>query len=100
MTDRRRKPRKLPIYVASAALFVVIFALLGVRISGGLDPRLGPPRALPPRAITIRRVIVTRRVVVSGRPTRTGRDTRRITVSAWKPVGRKVEPSIATLASP
>ena len=100
MTDRRRKPRQLPVYVAAAALFVATFVLLGVRISNGLDPRLGASRALPPRAITIRRVIVTRRVVVSGRPTRTGRDTRRITVSAWKPVGRKVEPSIATLASP
>ena len=60
MTDRRRKPRKLPVYAAAGALFVVTFALLGVRISNGLDPRLGAPRALPPRAITVRRVIVTR----------------------------------------
>ena len=101
MTDRRRrKPRKLPVYAAAGALFVATFALLGVRISDGLDPRVGPPRALPPRAITIRRVIVTQRVIVAGRPTRTGRDTHRITVSEWTPVRRTVRPAIATLASP
>jgi len=100
MTDRRRKPRKLPIYAAAGALFIATFALLGVRVSGGLDPRLGPPRTLPPRAITIRRVIVTRRVTVAGRPTRTGRDTRKISVSAWTPVRRTVAPAVATLASP
>ena len=100
MTVRRRKPRKLPIYVAAGALFVATFVLLGVRISNGLDPRLGPPRALPPRAVTIRRVIVTHRVTVAGRPTRTGRDTHRITVSAWAPVRRTVTPAVTTVASP
>jgi hypothetical protein len=100
MTDRRRKPRSLPVYAAVVALFAATLGFLGTRIADGHDPRLGRPRTAPAAHITVRRVIVTRHLVELGRPTRSGHDERYATVSDWHAARPRVQPPLTTLASP
>lgn len=65
----RRKPRALPVYLTSAALFVGMFGFLGVRVADGQDPVLGTGKqwaAAPavPHKVVVRRVVVTKRIVI------------------------------------
>ncbi len=63
-----RRQRALPVYITTATLFVGMFGFLSVRVAQGQDPALGAPTtaqvAAAPRAVIVRRVIVTRHVTV------------------------------------
>lgn len=63
-----RKPGSLPVYAASAALFLGTFGFLGVRMAGGQDPALGTNQPqvaqAQQRRVLVRKVLVTRHVTV------------------------------------
>ncbi len=60
-------PRVLPIYLATAAVFVAVLGFLGIRVAEGRDPALGVKKVaavVQPRRIVVRRVVITKRITV------------------------------------
>jgi hypothetical protein len=65
MTERRSRPKGPPVLWLSLASFLVVLAILAIRMSRGEDPAVGAgdPAPAHPRRVLVRRIV--KRVVVT-----------------------------------